>query len=94
MNGCLDNSYNDERRERNDLECLRNITSFGEPATRCRAALGALPSNPGDDFPLPRTSPKGLDRSDREINIGYRCVMAPRSIVLIGQSDFNGAGRS
>ena len=38
--------------------------------------------------------PKGLDRSDREINIGYRCVMAPRSIVLIGQSDFNGAGRS
>ena len=25
-----------------------------------------------------------LDRSDREIDIGYRCVMARRSIVLIG----------
>ena len=34
------------------------------------------------------------DRSDREINIGYRCVTARRSIVLIGQSDFSGAGRS
>jgi len=59
-----------------------------------RAASGALPSNPRDDFPLSRTSPKGLDRSNREINIGYRCVMAPRSIVFIGQSDFNGAERS
>src|SRR3954471_11239172 len=43
---------------------------------------------------LPRTSPKGLDRSDREIDVGYCCVTALRSIVLIGQSDFSGAGRS
>ena len=35
-----------------------------------------------------------LDRSDREINIGYSCVITDRSIVLIGQSDFNSAGRS
>ena len=32
------------------------------------------------------------DRSDREIDIGYRCVPARRSIVLIGQSDFSDAG--
>ena len=44
--------------------------------------------------PSPRTSPKGLDRSDREIDIGYCCVTARRSIVFIGQSDFSGAGRS
>ena len=39
-------------------------------------------------------APKGLDRSDREIDIGYRCVTARRGIVLIGQSDFNDTGRS
>ena len=34
------------------------------------------------------------DRADREIDIGYRCVTARRSNVLIGQSDFSGAGCS
>jgi len=41
-------------------------------------------------------APKALDRPkrEREINIGYSCVITHRSIVLIGQSNFNGAGRS
>ena len=34
------------------------------------------------------------DRFDREIDIGYRCVTARRSIVLIGQSDLSDAGCS
>ena len=36
----------------------------------------------------------GLDRSDSEIDIGYRCVTARRGVVLIGQSDLNDTGRS
>ena len=41
-------------------------------------------------------APKALDRPKRErdINIGYSCVITHRSIVLIGQSNFNGAGCS
>ena len=35
-----------------------------------------------------------IDPREREINIGYSCVITHRSIVLIGQSNFNGAGRS
>jgi hypothetical protein len=38
---------------------------------------------------------RGLDRPDREIDGGYNCVTASRTnIVLIGQSDFSGAGCS
>ena len=41
-------------------------------------------------------APKAFDRPKREkeINIGYSCVITHRSIVLIGQSNFNGAGCS
>jgi hypothetical protein len=57
-----------------------------------RTALGA--PQPTRRLSLPRTSLQGLDRSDREIDSGYRCVTARRSIVLIGQSDFSDAGCS
>jgi hypothetical protein len=41
-------------------------------------------------------APKALNRPkrEREIDIGYSCVITHRSVVLIGQSNFNGAGRS
>jgi hypothetical protein len=40
------------------------------------------------------TSFRGLDRPNREIDGGYRSDFAQPSIVLIGQSEFSGVGRS
>ena len=77
---------------------VRSLTAAAEGLTtgivEQRNPAGLLAQVAAIDFPLPRTSPQGLDRPDREINIGYRCVVATRSIVLIGQADFSGAGRS
>src|SRR5262245_26155848 len=35
----------------------------------------------------------GRERRDREIDIDYPCVLARRSIVFVGQRDYQGAGR-
>jgi hypothetical protein len=59
-----------------------------------RQARAVAPTHRYSELDRSELDRSELDRSDREIDIGYRCVMAPRSIVLIGQSDFNGAGRS
>jgi hypothetical protein len=37
---------------------------------------------------------RGLDRPHREIDAGYRCDLTDPSIVLIGQCEFSGIGRS
>ena len=71
----------------------RSDQCLHRPALRTQRDIFRSQRPLGSD-PLPRTSPQGLDRPDSENNIGYRCVLALRSIALIGPADFSGAGRS